>query len=98
MKTRHLISSSILICASLTLKAQEQMSLDEAVHTARSQSVEALQARQSFISTYWAYRSYKASRLPSFRVYGQLMNYDRSLVLLQNPDDGSLKYAGSNNL
>ena len=26
------------------------------------------------------------------------MNFDRSLTLLQNPDDGSLKYVGSNNL
>ena len=35
------------------------MSLDDVIHTARNQSVEALQAKQAFISTYWAYRSYK---------------------------------------
>ena len=74
------------------------MSLDEAIHTARHQSVEALEARQAFISTYWAYRSYQASRLPSFYLYGDIMNFDRSLTLLQNPDDGTLKYVSSNNL
>ena len=74
------------------------MTLSQAIHTARNQSVEALAARQSFISTYWAYRSYKASRLPSFYMYGNLMNFDRSLTLLQNPEDGSLKYVSSNNL
>ena len=78
--------------------AQKIMSLDEAIHTARSQSVEALEAKQAFISTYWAYRSYKASRLPSVYLYGDIMNFDRSLTLLQNPDDGSLKYVSSNNL
>ena len=74
------------------------MSLSETIHIARNQSVEALEARQAFISTYWAYRSYKASRLPSFYMYGNLMNFDRSLTLLQNPEDGTLNYVSSNNL
>ena len=80
------------------IAAQEQMTLEDAIHTARRHSVEALQARQSFISTYWAYRSYLASRLPSLHMVGRLMNYDRSLTLLQNPDDGTLNYVSSNNL
>ena len=74
------------------------MNLSETIHIARNQSVEALEARQAFISTYWAYRSYKASRLPSFYMYGNLMNFDRSLTLLQNPEDGTLNYVSSNNL
>ena len=74
------------------------MSLDDVIHTARNQSVEALQAKQAFISTYWAYRSYKASRLPSVYMYGNIMNFDRSLTLLQNPENGTLNYVSSNNL
>jgi outer membrane protein TolC len=31
-------------------------------------------------------------------MYGNLMNFDRSLTLLQNPEDGTLKYVSSNNL
>ena len=91
--TLILIFSAIAVCS-----AQGEMTLDEAIHTARNQSVEALQARQAFVSTYWAYRSYKASRLPSVSMYGNLMNFDRSLTLLQNPEDGSLNYVSSNNL
>lgn len=78
--------------------AQTHLTLAEAVSTAHMQSVEALEARQSFISTYWAYRSYKASRLPSVYLYGDLMNFDRSLTLLQDPEDGTLNYVSSNNL
>ena len=74
------------------------MNLSETIHIACNQSVEALEARQAFISTYWAYRSYKASRLPSFYMYGNMMNFDRSLTLLQNPEDGTLNYVSSNNL
>lgn len=97
MKIR-LFSVIALISATITASAQNEMTLSEAIHTARTQSVEALQAKQSFISTYWAYRSYKASRLPSLYLYGNIMNFDRSLTLLQNPDDGTLKYVSSNNL
>lgn len=74
------------------------MTMSEVISTARRQSVAALQARQEFISVYWAWRSYQASRLPSLYFYGGLLNYNRSLVLLQNYDDGTLRYASTNNL
>ena len=97
--TKKLTLTIILICTALGIAgAQEEMTLAEAIHTARQQSVEALQARQSFISTYWSYRSYQASRLPSFTLSGNLGNFNRSLTLLQNPQDGSLNYVSSNNL
>ena len=89
---KKLSLTAIIILFSLgTSRGQEEFTLSEAIHTARTRSVEALQARQSFISVYWAYRSYKASRLPSIYMYGDIMNFDRSLTLLQNPDDGTLK-------
>ena len=95
---KHIITAVTLFAAAITTSAQEEMTLAQAINTARNQSVEALEARQAFISTYWAYRSYKASRLPSFYLYGNLMNFDRSLTLLQNPEDGTLNYVSSNNL
>ena len=96
---KNLLLTFITLVLTLTnVSAQNEMSLDEAIHTARMQSVEALQARQSFISTYWSYRSYQASRLPSFSLSGNLANFNRSLTLLQNPEDGSLNYVSSNNL
>ena len=97
----HLKLTALFICICSSFAAclaQEEMSLDEVIRTARTQSVEALQAKQAFISTYWAYRSYKASRLPSVYMYGDIMNFDRSLTLLQNPDNGTLNYVSSNNL
>lgn len=79
----HLKLTALFICICSSFAAclaQEEMSLDEVIRTARTQSVEALKARQAFISTYWAYRSYKASRLPSVYMYGDIMNFDRSLT------------------
>ena len=87
----------VLLFVTMLGRAQ-QMTMPEVIETARRQSVAALEARQAFISTYWAWRSYKASRLPSLHFYGDIMNYNRSLVLLQNYEDGTLKYASTNNL
>ena len=99
MKKRICSYLSVLACwfAAMTASAQP-MTLDEAIAAARSGSVEALEARQAFISTYWAWRAYKASRLPSLYLYGNVGNFNRSLTLLQNPDDGSMKYVSSNNM
>ena len=64
---RKLTTAFIVLLHTISASyAQHEMSLDQVIHTARNQSVEALEARQAFIFTYWAYRSYKASRLPSF--------------------------------
>lgn len=76
----------------------QQLDLDHAILLARSKSVAAVEAKNSFISTYWKYKSYIASRLPSASIYGSLMNFNRSLTLLQSYEDGSLKYANSFNL
>ena len=88
----------LLLAIPLSLSAQRAMTLEEAIGTARSQSVAALQAKHAFVSTYWAYRSYQASRLPSLNLYGNLMNFDRSLTLLQSYEDGTFRYANSYNL
>ena len=97
MMMRRLLIIMTLILTAMPGVAQ-RMTMPEVIETARSQSVAALEARQAFISTYWAWRSYKASRLPSLHFYGDLMNYTRSLVLLQNYEDGTLRYASTNNL
>ena len=97
MKKLWIISISLILAFLIDLDAQT-VSMEEAVLIARTQSVEALEAKQSFISTYWAYRSYKSSRLPSFNMYGGLMNFDRSLTLMQSYEDGSFNYVNSYNL
>ena len=86
MKRQWLI---FLLVTTLPALAQE-MTLPRAVEVAREGSVPALKARQEFISTYWAFRAYQASRLPSLYLYGNLGNFNRPLSLHQSPDDGSM--------
>ena len=83
----------------ICVSAQEVViSLEEAIHMARKQSVQALKAKSSFVSSYWAWRSYRASRLPSFNLYGTAGSFNRSLVLLQNYQTGEMVYTGTYNM
>ena len=93
----HAFRLLILLVASFDVQAQE-MTMDDAIAMARLGSVQAKEAKQSFISTYWAWRAYQASRLPSLSLYGNIGDFNRSLTLLQDPDDGHMMYVSTNNM
>lgn len=95
-----LLGTAFLSAVPRALAAQDmrRMTLEEAIETARSSSVAALEAKSGFVSSYWAYRSYKASRLPSLNLYGNLASFDRSLRQLQNFETGELVYTGNYNM
>ena len=74
------------------------MTLEEVIGVARAGSVPSLQAKAAFVSDYWAWRSYQASRLPSLSLYGTLGSFDRSLRLLQNYETGEMVYTSNYNM
>ncbi len=76
----------------------QPMLLEEVISAARSGSVPALQAKAAFVSDYWAWRAYQASRLPSLSLYGTLGSFDRSLRLLQNYETGEMVYTPNYNM
>ena len=78
--------------------AAQPMTLGEVIGTARTRSVRALQARAAFVSDYWAWRSYLASRLPAVYLYGEAGSFDRSLRLLQNYETGEMVYTSNYNM
>ena len=74
------------------------LTLEEVIETAHSQSPSAIQARHNFLVDYWQYRTYKAQFLPSLNLQGNLGNYNRSLVSLQNAETGEIGYLQNNTL
>ena len=95
MKTPFFLAVLLLACAG----AQAQpMTLEEVIGAARVGSVPALQAKAAFVSDYWAWRAYQASRLPSLSLYGTLGSFDRSLRLLQNYETGEMVYTSNYNM
>lgn len=75
-----------------------RLTLDNAIYTAHSQSIAAMVAKYTFLSSYWSFRSYQASRLPSLNLTGEVLSFDRSLRLLQDYDTGEMRYLDNYNL
>jgi outer membrane protein TolC len=55
------------------------LTLQKVIEIAREQSPDALIAKHSFRASYWYYRSYQASYLPSLTLFGALPDFDRSI-------------------
>lgn len=90
--------TALILCVSCSFASAQELTLDQAITLARKQSVSALAARSSFISSYWAYRSYQASLKPSLNLYGTVAAFDRSLRLLQNYETGEMVYVKNYNM
>ena len=81
-----------------TTEGVTHLTLDDAIFAAQNQSIAAMTAKYTFLSSYWSYRSHKASLLPSLNLTGNLLSFDRSLSLLQDYDTGDLRYFENYNM
>jgi outer membrane protein TolC len=93
-----LIRLLILLSVSLPLYAQEdtlKLSLVEAIHLAKLQSVDATVALNKLKTSYWEYRTYKADQLPEINFAGTLPSYNNKYSLYQQ-SDGAYTYVQNN--
>jgi len=74
--------------------------LEDVLAIAHNNSVEALLARHRFNNSYWSYRSYKASYLPSVSMNADLVDFNRAIVKNNILVDGEWveQYAPTNRL
>lgn len=100
-KNLSLLNFGALVCGLFGIVGPvnaQPMTLEEVITEARERSVSALTAKSTFVSNYWTWRSYKASRLPALSLYGNLASFDRSLRQLQNFETGELVYTENYNM
>lgn len=87
------------VALSTPVCAQRQtISLNDAILIAQSNSYDAQLARFSFMSSYWAYKSFRAELLPSMSLTGDLMNFNHSRVEARSSEDGKINYVDNNSL
>ncbi len=96
MKTYLFLMSFFWVFLSAS-RAQDTLiiSLNEAIETGISRSVEAIAAKNEYISAYWEYRTYKTELLPEVIIDATLPHYSKSYNAIQNPD-GSYSYVSNN--
>ena len=70
------------------------ISLEEALVLARTQSPEAIRARNSFLVQYWRFRSYRASFLPSLSLDANLPTFSRQIISVTSidPETGEVRH------
>lgn len=90
--TRKFLTLAFALAGACGGAAAQEMTLETVLEEARTRSVASVSAKSEFISSYWSWRSYLASRLPSLSLYGNLGGFDRSLRLLQDYNTGELVY------
>ena len=89
---RKFLTLAFALAGACGSAAAQEMTLETVLEEARTRSVASVSAKSEFISSYWSWRSYLASRLPSLTLYGNLGGFDRSLRLLQDYNTGELVY------
>ncbi|MCM1331644.1 MAG: TolC family protein [Bacteroides sp.] len=95
------ILAVLLAFAGFSANAQEtttrRITLEEAIITARVQSVDAAVALNELKTSYWSYRTYRADLLPEMNFNATLPSYRKSYSAYQQ-EDGSYTFVRNNNL
>ncbi len=86
------------IFAQQSSKIELKMTLEDVIETAHENSLSALIAKHNFLTEYWQFRSYKAQFLPSLNLGGNLGQYNRSIVPVQNSETGEINYVDNDNM
>lgn len=92
----------IFVLSSTYINAQEdslhmRLTLDDVIALAREQAPMAIMARHQFRSSYWEYRTYKASFLPALSLNSTLPDFNRSIER-NVQDDGTEVFVPSHRM
>ena len=81
MKIKQICIVSCLCGIWINTKAQiMELTLDRVIAIAQDSSIQAFKAKNVYMSSYWAYRSFKAARLPSLMLDMTPMQYNRDFT------------------
>jgi len=100
MKWYIVIFLCIFLLLSLTSKTQvnvRRLSLEDAIEIAKQQSPDAFTSKQQFRSSFWEFKSYRATNLPALSLTATLPNVQQTLTPYLNPD-GTQSYVRQQNL
>jgi len=100
MKWHFVIFLCIFLLLPCILKAQlniRRLSLEDAIEIAKQQSPDAFNSKQNFRSSFWEFRSYRASNLPALSLTATVPSVQQILTPYLNPD-GTQSYIRQQNL
>ena len=86
------LTATILVANTVMLLAQtvdsRLLTMEDVISLAQEKSVLGLTYKNAYLSSYWSFRSYQAEYRPSLFLSSNLVNFNRSLVELQDYQTG----------
>ena len=77
---KSLIIPFFILFVTFPAFAQLKLDLQESIKLATDSSLQSFRTKNVYLSNYWAYRSYKAARLPSITLITTPLEYNRDFV------------------
>ena len=94
MNYRFYILVILFITSAAPLRSQTRLTLGEAIGRARASSLDAAVALDQLRTSYWEYRSYRASLLPEVTFKGTLPSYRKQYSTYMN-DQGEYSFVAN---
>ncbi len=101
MKPNRIISlflATFMVGCTLTVKAEQYLTIENAIEISKRNSLDAMLARHTLMSYYWSYRSFRAQLLPSVNLGGKLLEFNRSVVEARNYETGEISMVNNNTM
>lgn len=99
-KNKKILLLFCIVLLPFISKAQENtrvLSLNDVIEMANENSLDALIAKNSFRASYWTYRSYRSTLLPSLNMSAVVPDFTRAISQITLPD-GSLEFVEQKNM
>jgi outer membrane protein TolC len=77
---------------------ERMLTMDDVVRLAQENSILGMSYRNYYLSSYWSFRSFKAEYRPALTLNSNLLNFDRSIVELQDFKTGEKAYRANYSL
>jgi len=84
MKNQTLILAFFVICHFISAQQKMVLSLDDALRMAQTQSLQSFLVKNTYLASYWQYKSFQANYLPSLSLNTQLVSYANANQLRYN--------------
>ncbi len=68
-------------------QTKQKLSLQQSIEIATDSSLQAFRVKNLYLTNYWAYRSFKAARLPSLNLNMTPLQYNREFTKRYDPDN-----------
>ena len=97
-KNLTILLSLFLFTVAFAQQQTMKLTLDDALNLAQTQSLQSFLVKNTYLASYWQYKSFKANYLPSLSLRSELLNYSNANQLRYNSVSKTEDYVNTQTL